>query len=1023
MAPSPLLYFLVVFLTTSFTSQSTMAQLDAVEHDTLLKIKNDWGSPSALSSWSSMNRTYCSWKGVSCDNGHVTALSFPSFNISNPIPPSICSLTNLSYIDLSYNNLTGEFPTAFYSCLALQYLDLSNNGFSGSLPADINKLSPGMQHLNLSSNSFTGSVPAGIAGFPKLKSLVLDTNSFNGSYPSVAISNLIDLETLTLASNAFTPGPVLEEFGKLMKLKTLWLGGMNLTGTIPDSLSALTELTLLDLSQNKLHGEIPAWILKHQKLQYMYLYANSFTGGIGPNITAINLLELDVSTNWLTDPIPETIGNLKNLKLLYLYFNKITGPVPASVGLLPNLTDLRIFNNMLSGPLPPELGKHSPLGNLEVSNNFLNGTVPDTLCYNKKLYDIVLFNNNFSGPFPSVLGNCTTVNNIMVHGNNFTGEFPEQVWWAFPGLTNVMIQNNDFTGVLPTVISSNISRIEMGNNRFSGLVPSSAPGLQSFKAENNEFSGSLPADMSGFANLTDLDLAGNRISGSIPPSIRALGRLTYLNLSGNRITGELPAAIGLLPVLTILDLSDNELAGEIPPEFNHLHLSLLNLSSNQLTGVVPESLQSQAYEAAFLRNRGLCATVNMNLKLEACRVGRRNQMSTGLTILFSALAGVTLIGIVGCLVILRQKKRQQDLTVWKMTPFRKLDFTEGDVLTKLREENVIGSGGAGKVYRVHLGRGGAGKVVAVKRLWRRGKADEKLDREFESEVKVLGDIRHSNIVSLLCCISGDDHTKLLVYEYMENGSLDRWLHRRESLVGAPEPMDWATRLGVAIDAARGLSYMHHECAQPIMHRDVKSSNILLDPGFRAKIADFGLARILVKSGEPESVSVAGGTFGYMAPECGRGAKVNEKVDVYSFGVVLLELATGRVANDGGAECGLVEWAWRRYKAGGQLHDVVDAGIRDKAAFVQDAVAVFVLGVICTGDDAASRPSMKQVLQQLLRYDRTASVEVACQDGCDDDGVASGRLPAAGKKGDRAVATSKVLWDGGEESGSFVAHPV
>jgi len=350
-----------------------------------------------------------------------------------------------------------------------------------------------------------------------------------------------------------------------------------------------------------------------------------------------------------------------------------------------------------------------------------------------------------------------------------------------------------------------------------------------------------------------------------------------------------------------------------------------------------------------------------------------------------------------------------------------VDFTESDILSKLREENVIGSGGSGKVYRVHLG----GAVVAVKKLWSRGKAEEKLDKEFDSEVRILGDIRHNNIVSLLCYISSED-TKLLVYEYMENGSLDRWLHPRDPAgAGAAASLDWPTRLAIAIDAARGMSYMHHESAQPIMHRDVKSSNILLDPAFRAKIADFGLARILVRSGEPESVSAVGGTFGYMAPECGRGVKVNEKVDVYSFGVVLLELATGRVANDDGAECCLVEWAWRRYKAGGALHDVVDGGIRDRAVHARDAVAVFLLGVMCTGDDAPSRPSMKQVLQQLLQYDRTASVAGACRDGGDD--VSRAELPKGRKKGEqgarRALDSGGEFWDGDEESGGFVAHPV
>jgi tRNA A-37 threonylcarbamoyl transferase component Bud32 len=403
----------------------------------------------------------------------------------------------------------------------------------------------------------------------------------------------------------------------------------------------------------------------------------------------------------------------------------------------------------------------------------------------------------------------------------------------------------------------------MGNNRFSGPVPSSAPGLINFKAENNQFSGVLPANMSGFANLTNLNLARNRISGSIPPSIQSLKSLNSLDLSSNLVSGEIPAEIGFLPVLNMLDLSNNQLSGNIPQEFDSLRLSILNLSSNQLTGEVPQLLQSSAYDKAFLGNRGLCATVNLNLNIPACRYRDRSQMKTGLIILLSVVAGVLLIGAAGCSVI-RRKRRERDLTSWKVTAFRKVDFTESDVLTKLREENVIGSGGSGKVYRVPL-RGGA--VVAVKKLCSRGKAEEKVGREFDSEVRILGDIRHANIVSLLCYISSDD-TKLLVYEYMENGSLDRWLRPATadaSVATAAAPLDWPTRLRIAIDAARGLSYMHHESAQPIMHRDVKSSNILLDPGFRAKIADFGLARILVNSGEPESVSIAGGTFGYMAP--------------------------------------------------------------------------------------------------------------------------------------------------------------
>ncbi|RLM78737.1 receptor-like protein kinase 5 [Panicum miliaceum] len=939
--------FLALLLITLFlTSDSDAAQPNAAELRTLLTIERDWGNPTALSSWNnsrsnttaSASFTHCEWAGVTCnDNGQVIALAFQNFNLSHPIPASICSLRNLAYLDLSYNNLTGDFPAAaLHGCSSLQYLDLSNNFFSGVLPTDINQLALGMEHLNLSSNGFSGSVPLAIAQFPKLKSLVLDTNSFNGSYPGSAIGNLTKLETLTLATNPFSPGPIPVEFGRLKNLKILWLSDMNLTGVIPDRLSSLIELTTLALYDNKLGGEIPAWVWKLQKLENLYLYANNFTGMIGPGVTAVSMRELDLSANWLSGAIPNAIGRMKNLTLLCLYYNKITGVIPSSIGLLPNLVDIRLFNNMLERILPAELGKHTPLGNLEVSNNFLIGEVPGTLCSNKKLYNIVLFNNNVSGVFPPFLEACDTLDNIMLQDNHFTGEFPEKVWSAFPKLTTVKIQNNNFTGFLPSTLSSNLTRIEIGNNRFSGAIPESATGLRWFDAENNWFY-HVPANMTKLANLTDLNLAGNQISGSIPTSMGALERLNYLNLSSNQITGAIPAGIGLLPTLIVLDLSNNQLTGGIPEDFtNNNHFSFLNLSYNQLTGEIP------AYYDSFLDNPGLCVGSSSALPLHTCSGGG----GPG----------------VGCIMHWRKKGRQ-DVTSWKMTPFRALDFTEHDVLSNIREENLIGRGGSGKVYRIHLGsqksaakdggdEAGGRPTVAVKKIGNAGKADANLDKEFEAEVASLGGLRHGNIVDLLCCISGGDDPKLLVYEYMENGSLER--------------------LSIAVDVARGLSYMHHGFTRPVIHRDVKCSNILLDRGFGAKIADFGLARILARAGESEPTSGICGTFGYIAPEYVSRAKVSEKVDVYSFGVVLLELATGRGPEDGGTESGscLVKWASKRYKSSEPCADqLVDGEILDPA-YLDDMVAVLELGVACTGEDLSSRPPMSEFLRRLLQCGRS-----------------------------------------------------
>ncbi|KAF7086511.1 hypothetical protein CFC21_089797 [Triticum aestivum] len=940
------------------------------EHQILLGLKRYWGSSTVLGRWNSISSDHCRWGGLTCTKGEVTAISLPQQTLMKPIPPSLCLLKNLAYLDLSYNNFSTSFPTILYNCSNLKYLDLSNNAFGGKLAADINSLSAKLEHLNLSSNRIMGEIPPSIGWFPKLKSLILDTNQFDGSYPVQDISNLANLEMLTLADNPFLPAPFPVEFGKLTRLTYLWLSGMNMTGEIPESISSLTELSLLAVTNNMLQGTIPTWVWQHKKLQYLYMFNNGLTGEISSSVTAVNLVELDVSSNNLTGSIPDDFGKLINLTLLFLYTNQLHGSIPPSIGLLPNLRDIRLFENMLTGSLPPELGRHSPLVNLEVCENNLSGELPADLCFNRKLNDIVVFNNNFSGKLPESLDGCYLLNNLMLYNNHFTGEFTKSIWSVVTNqLTTVMIQNNNFSGTFPTQLPWNFSRLEMSNNRFSGPIPTLAGQMKVFRAVNNLLSGQIPWDLTGISQVEELDLSGNQINGSIPMAIGVL-KLKALNLSGNQISGTIPAAFGFMSELTILDLSSNALSGEIPKDINKLNLNFLNLSMNHLTGEIPTSLQNKAYEQSFLLNPGLCVSSNNSIpNFPFCRARAKtnNDISRRLIALFFVLASIMLVGsaVAGFLLLQRQKNSQDSLS-WKLTRFHALHFTENDVLSGLCEQNWIGSGRSGKVYRICVvdGEGGS-RMVAVKRIWNAQNLDNKLEKDFLAEVQILGEIRHTNIVKLLCCISSSE-AKLLVYEYMENSSLDKWLHQRDR-VGSLVPLDWPTRLQIAIDSARGLCYMHHDSSPAIVHCDVKSANILLDPKFRAKLADFGLARVLLKTGDPASISAVGGTFGYMAPEYGYRLKVNEKVDVYSFGVVLLELTTGRVANDGGLEYCLAEWAWRQYQEYGLSVDLLDEDIQDPAN-TEDAFAVFTLGVICTGGQPSVRPSMKDVLHALLRFE-------------------------------------------------------
>ncbi|KAJ8480266.1 hypothetical protein OPV22_023993 [Ensete ventricosum] len=964
---------LLLWLPLFCISGATVAHGNDQEELLLLNLKARWSSAPALGSWNNSS-PYCDWPGIECSDGSVTRISLSNTSIAEPIPPFLCNLTSLAYLDLSGNNIPGGFPTSLYRCSNLEHLDLSQNLFVGQLPSDIDNMSSHLAYLDLSGNNFSGDVPPAIGRLSSLRDLYLQYNLFDGSFPA-ELGNLSMLERLMLAYNPFASQRLPAEFGNMRRLKYLWMTHVNLVGDIPEALGKLTELEHLDLAWNRLNGSIPAAIWSLEKLEILYLFSNTLSGEISGKIAALNLEEIDVAKNQLTGSIPEGFGNLSNLRLLFMYYNSLSGEIPRGIGLLRNLSDIRLFNNHLVGVLPPELGKHSNLKNLEVSNNRISGSLPQGVCTNGAIQSLVVFNNTLTGELPASLSDCHRLANIQLYNNDFSGEFPLRLWSAAENLTVVLIHHNHFTGVLPDKLQWNLTRLEINDNRLSGKIPSLAPKLAVLEASNNMFSGEIPAELTGMSSLQVLLLGGNQISGVIPAGISSLKFLTQLDLSDNYLSGGIPAAMGSLEVLTMLFLSHNRLSGSIPPEIGNLKLNLLNLSYNQLSGEIPLQLQNQAYEQSFVSNAGLCTSkAIVNLQICAHRSSRADKFSERLIIIFLVLGGVTclMIVVVGTLMC-RRRPESGDLPPYKLTSFHQLDFTERNIMRGLTEGNLIGSGGSGQVFRINLG-DRTGEAVAVKKIWNNRKLDWKMEKAFEAEVKILSSIRHANIVKLLCCISNAE-SKLLVYEYMEKGSLDQWLHggRRTGTgtgtgSGHGEPLDWLKRLGIAIDAARGLCYMHHHCTPPVIHRDVKSSNILLDSDFGAKIADFGLARMVVKVGELESASGIAGTFGYMAPECGY-SKINEKVDVYSFGVVLLELTTGRKARDGGEHEGLAGWAARRFKEDGRLTEMVDEELSEDVNYMDDIEAVLRLGIECTRRNPVFRPSMKEVARHLMDCDR------------------------------------------------------
>ncbi|MCD7472287.1 hypothetical protein HAX54_013349, partial [Datura stramonium] len=270
----------------------------------------------------------------------------------------------------------------------------------------------------------------------------------------------------------------------------------------------------------------------------------------------------------------------------------------------------------------------------------------------------------------------------------------------------------------------------------------------------------------------------------------------------------------------------------------------------------------------------------------------------------------------------------------------RLGFIESEILVNMTEENLIGSGGSGKVYRVGVNTNG--NFVAVKRIWNNRNLDHGLENS---------SLQNGN-------------TKTLVYEYMENQSLDKWLHhkrRSERAITASAycVFEWRTRLQIAVGVARGLCYMHHQYSPQIIHRDIKCSNILLDHELNAKIAYYGLAKILAKWGETKTASAIAGAFEYAYT-----SKVNVKSVVYSFGMVLLEMVIGREPINGDEHINLAQWAWNYHEEGSPIVDTIDEEIKE-ACFLKEMSSMFKLGLICTSTMPSARPSMKQVLQILL----------------------------------------------------------
>ncbi|KAL6504285.1 Receptor-like protein kinase 7 [Orobanche gracilis] len=945
------------------------------ELQTLLQIKaalQDINTKSLFDSWQP-DTTPCNFSGIACDsNGLVNEIELSNKNLFAAVPLNhICQLKSLEKLSLGLNKLYGRVTQDLNNCSSLKYLDLGNNFFTGTFPD--------------------------ISSIDGLVYLYANNSGFSGIFPWNSLQNMMNLQVLSLGDNSFSRTPFPREIVNLTSLNWLYLSNCSIEGKIPEEIGHLSELINLELASNYISGEIPKGITRLNKLWQLELYANDLSGELPPGMQNLTNLEFfDASMNHLYGNLSE-IRFLNNLKSLQLFENEFSGEIPVELGDFKNLVNLSLYMNKLTGQLPQKLGSWTDFNFIDVSENFLTGGIPPDMCKKGNMTKLLMLQNNFTGTIPASYVNCTTLVRFRVSKNGLSGQIPGGIW-GLPNAEIIDVANNDFEGPITSDIkdAKSLAQLYLANNRLSGELPfdiSKASSLVSMDLSSNRFSGEIPSTIGELKQLTSLQLQGNKFSGSMPDSLGSCRSINDINIAQNILSGLIPASLGSLPALNFLNLSRNQLAGPIPVTLSDLRLNLLDLSENRLSGPIPVSLLTAANNGSFSGNNGLCSENIKNFR----KCSRKSTMPHVRIVLFSLIvACVALLTSLVGFCYLKEKgegsvgERSLKDDSWYLKSFQVLTFTEDEILDSIKQENVIGKGGSGNVYRVVVGNG---KEFAVKHIWhpeeysnskkigsstpilaRRG---SNKFREFEAEVQTLSSIRHINVVKLYCSISSED-SSLLVYEYMPNGSLWDRLHNCKKL-----ELDWESRYEIALGSAKGLEYLHHGCDRPVIHRDVKSSNILLDANLKPRIADFGLAKIVQANSSKESTQIIAGTHGYIAPEYAYTIKVNEKSDLYSFGVVLMELVTGKrpIEPEFGENKDIVDWVCGNLKTRESVVNMVDLDIDE--IHRESAIKVLKMAILCTARLPTLRPTMRTVVQLLEEAEPSQFVSiVVTKDGRD-----------------------------------------